>query len=170
MENKFKEFWICGLWDSKRVTLDENPIFTDNYTQVFHVIEYAALESANTELINQGYEHNKKVTELELQLKSANAEIAKLTKALKNAGECGHGRLAQDNEELKAKNAKLHTDLIYYQEMEDRYNQLLEETSAENIEKYKQALNRIGILAMSEHAYTSEFTERTKAIIQEVLK
>lgn len=36
--------------------------------------------------------------------------------------------------------------------------------------KYVEALNKIGMLGMSEHAYTSEFTERVRSIITEALK
>ena len=35
--------------------------------------------------------------------------------------------------------------------------------------KLVSALNRIGMLAMSEHAYTSEFTERVQQIVKEAL-
>lgn len=68
-------------------------------------------------------------------------------------------------------------ELDYYKEMELRYNKLLDETSNEawvnmqnRIVDLTTALNRIGMLGMSEHAYTSEFTERVRNIVSEALK
>jgi hypothetical protein len=95
--------------------------------------------------------------------------------------------------------AKLSEELEYYKEMELRYNQLLEETSAKELkelkavnnylkvalknagecghgqlaqenEQFRHALNSIGILGMGELAYTSEFTEKVNGIIRGVLK
>ena len=71
----------------------------------------------------------------------------------------------------------LNAELEYYKEMELRYNELLDSTSAKELAELQQinqkliyALNRIGMLAMSEYAYTSEFTEKCKAIVQTALK
>lgn len=65
----------------------------------------------------------------------------------------------------------------YYKELETRYNQLLEETSSEawlnmqnRIVELTAALNKIGMLGASEHAYTSEFTTTVVGIVREVLK
>lgn len=73
--------------------------------------------------------------------------------------------------------AKLKEELEYYKEMELRYNQLLEETSNEawlnmqnRIIELTTAINRIGMLGSSEHAYTSEFTTKVVGIVREALK
>jgi len=62
------------------------------------------------------------------------------------------------------------TEREYYKELELRYNQLLDETSTKEVIKLTSALNRIGILILSEHAYTSQFTEQVRAIVIEALK
>lgn len=87
--------------------------------------------------------------------------------------------------------AKLSEELEYYKEMELRYNELLDSTSAKElvkfqkneleyraeisilkykIDKFEAALNRIGMLGMGELAYTSEFTEKVTGIVRGVLK
>jgi len=78
---------------------------------------------------------------------------------------------------LTRKNNELTKELDYYKEMELRYNQLLEDTSAKQLVELQEqnkrltaALNRIGILGMGELAYTSEFTEKVPSIVQGVLR
>lgn len=78
---------------------------------------------------------------------------------------------------LTRKNNELTKELDYYKEMELRYNQLLEDTSAKQLVELQEqnkrltaALNRIGILGMGELAYTSEFTEKVTSIVQGVLR
>ena len=64
-------------------------------------------------------------------------------------------------------------ELDYYKEMELRYNQLLEDTSAKQLVELQEqnkrltaALNRIGMLGMGELAYTSDFTEKVNGIVR----
>lgn len=71
----------------------------------------------------------------------------------------------------------LKSELEYYKELELRYNELLDSTATKELVqlqeinvKLTKALNRIGMLAMSEYAYTSEFTEKCKGIVQNALK
>lgn len=78
---------------------------------------------------------------------------------------------------LTRKNNELTKELDYYKEMELRYNQLLEDTSAKQLVALQEqnkafaiALNRIGMLGMGELAYTSDFTEKVNGIVRGVLK
>lgn len=78
---------------------------------------------------------------------------------------------------LTRKNNELTKELDYYKEMELRYNQLLEDTSAKQLvelqeqnKRLTEALNRIGMLGMGELAYTSDFTEKVSGIVQGVLR
>lgn len=179
MENKFKEFWIfkgTSNFCSELVMNDEYAFAKDKPDGFYdivatkdtveggiHMVDYAALESANAEfkLLKTYYD--------DLYAQAKGDELG-----------------------------KLQHELAYHKELEARYNQLLEETSAkelvrlqtelnicdqaieslsndrteayEIIDKLEAALNKIGMLAMSEYAYTSEFTTKVVGIVREVLK
>lgn len=112
---------------------------------------------------------NSKITELEatqklLYLQNINYEPSE--------EDFYEAQLEAENQKLRDKITELKEDIREDRVKPDDYLYLATVNKALEAENttLTAALNKIGILGMSEHAYTSEFTERCKAIVQGVLK
>lgn len=167
---------------------DDSEIFVNESVLIAAKAKIAELAAANAELATANAEITAENTRSKAELESTRRGFANLYQINKKHQE--------DLEATKAEFKELkiyYDDLLaqtnadeyfqwqhereYYKELELRYEQLLEESNTQNMfhlqsedVKLREALNRIGILASSEHAYTSEFTERCKAIVQEALR
>lgn len=153
MQNKFKEFWI------ERVFTDVYNFYFKAYDKkvelpyLVHVIEYAALESANAENIQLKKQidekdimlvewsknlweiesENKKLSE---QLESANAEITALKKQIKDGWskdcEIAHTALELENKKLTEEIARLQHEWNIERTLHKTNVSILEKKDLEN--------------------------------------
>lgn len=169
MENKFREFWICETWDpitcNRRIYDNKPTIFYGNKDiDIFHVVEYAALEAANADAEKVQQSLMKCIEILEDKNKKL-SDAAYVADILSQKNKV----MMEEIDRLQNENKKLSEQLVICDRaIESLANDRTE--AYEIIDKLEAALNKIGMLGMSEHAYTSEFTERVRNIVTEALK